>query len=145
MHKEEVISFCIDRKSRFPFWSGFFFAMTVLFSSLSFSSGLDAKFKRDQKLRSPHSAAASAKLEQDPLLFMYKDVLSSTMYSKCTWLPSDSQHFRIQQKKCGSAKALFSAFGRFLNEYDAYRLALSTTKYNGHLHFIHLEDSCELF
>lgn len=75
---------------------------------------------------------------------LYKNFLSKSMYSRCRWLPSDSQYLAIASQRCGRAKGTFLAFSRFMTEHDADKISEGIINDSGFIRFLGFGHSCDL-
>jgi putative component of membrane protein insertase Oxa1/YidC/SpoIIIJ protein YidD len=129
--------FCIGGDLRFliPLVLG----ILLVYSPYASPSLIDAKFKLSKRLAvSPAEGAASE------VAILYRDFLSKSMYSRCRWLPSDSQYLTIMSNKCGRSKGLLLAFSRFMTENDAHLISDGIVNDDNHIRFLDLKDNCEL-
>ena len=124
MHKEKVIFFFIVFLSRLL--------------SATPTSLIDQKFKLGRYQNSLNH-------EKTEIEKVYTDVFSKTMYSKCRWLPSDTQYLKIKTNSCGQARGSILAIGRFIMESDAFMISNETVNDNGHLGFVYSKAGCDVF
>jgi hypothetical protein len=99
---------------------------------------IDEKFKLGRQ-------AEGKPLVKTEIEKIYKDVFAKSMYSKCQWLPSDSQYLEIKSKQCGQARGSLFAVGRFLAEADAALISEHAVNDRGRLRFVNLRESCDIF
>lgn len=76
-------------------------------------------------------------------LGLYRQFLSRSMWSRCRWLPSDSNYFRRVRRSCGPAFAAFLSAARILAEPDSARLGKHVVVYGRRVRWIDLAPRCE--
>lgn len=106
----------------------------------SSASLIDAKFKLSRRQSYSNGLGSVSESEIHTL---YKRFLSKSMYSRCRWLPSDSQYLSITSKKCGRLHGTILAFSRFMVEHDADKISEGVVNDNGHIRFVSFGDSCD--
>ena len=112
----------------------FLFLLLESSVALGYSRNLiDEKFKLGRQ-------AEGKPLVKTEIEKIYKDVFAKSMYSKCQWLPSDSQYLKIKTTQCGQARGSFLAVGRFLAEADAALISEHAVNDQGRLRFVNLRD-----
>lgn len=117
----------------------FLFLLLETSVALGYSRNLiDEKFKLGRQ-------AEGKPLVKTEIEKIYKDVFAKSMYSKCQWLPSDSQYLKIKAKQCGQARGSLLAVGRFLAEADAALISEHAVNDQGRLRFVNLRESCDVF
>ena len=115
------------------------FGLLMIFAPQSQASLIDAKYKLARKLPSSHEGRTPNEVGN-----LYKKFLSKSMYSRCRWLPSDSQYLAISSKKCGPIRGTILAFSRFMTEHDADKLSAGVVNDTGRIRFLDFGDNCDL-
>lgn len=115
------------------------FILLLFFSLPIKASFVDAKFKLSRKLSASQSAGST-----NEVATLYKDFLSKSIYSRCRWLPSDSQYLTMTSQKCGRLKGTLLAFSRFMTEHDADKISEGIVNDDGHIRFLSFGRNCDL-
>ncbi len=103
------------------------------------ASLIDAQFKLTKLAPARKSGSGNE------VAMLYRNVLAKSVYSKCRWLPSDSQYLTIVSQRCGRARGTFLAFARFMTEHDADKISEGAVNDGGHIRFLNFRNSCEFF
>jgi hypothetical protein len=116
----------------------FFFLTNFSHTVFSRESLVDANYK----LSRLQQRDGYRKADTNELLQFYVGILKHSMYSHCSWFPSDSQYMKAYSF-CGAEKAALFAVSRFMYETDAYRLVKGYVNDKEHVRFLDFRKTCD--
>jgi putative component of membrane protein insertase Oxa1/YidC/SpoIIIJ protein YidD len=109
----------------------------VLFTNASLEASLiDANFKLSKQITTRQNV-------KNNLAEAYTTIFKQFLYSRCRWLPSDSDYLKIASRHCGVFKGTLFAIARFTNEYDAFLINSDIVNDHQHLRFVDFKFNCQ--
>ena len=113
------------------------FLVGVLFMTNAGSSAslIDANFKLSRK-------SIKVSYNSNELGHLYRGFLARSMYSRCHWLPSDSQYLNLATAQCGPVKGAVMAISRFMTEPDVSKINSNVVDDHGRIRFVDFEMNC---
>jgi putative component of membrane protein insertase Oxa1/YidC/SpoIIIJ protein YidD len=104
------------------------------------ASLIDAQFRLQKGIH-----AVSKQSPSNDLGPLYKRLFTQSIYSRCQWLPSDSQYLNFSSAKCGPLRGTFLTVGRFMSESNVSDLSSQAVNDHGRIRFIDFGRSCDLY